>query len=121
MHPDGAVAAVVQDQNDRMQPCLQGCAKFGTIHLKITITSETQHKSAAVMRLGRQRCGQPEPHRPALRTQQPLVAAILHEFVGPDREVASPVGDDGISWQARLNLRCYDAHIHITGLGRRHQ
>ena len=45
MHPDGAVAAVIDNQDDRVETRLKRGAEFCAIHLEITVTGEAENEA----------------------------------------------------------------------------
>ncbi len=111
MGADGAVDAVVQDQDDRLRIGLERRGKLGAVHLEIAVPGEADDRTSGLGHLGGDGGGKAISHRPGLRREQPRPGAVFEEPPRPDREVARAVGDDGVLRQPVAQEGADLAHV----------
>ena len=111
MGADGAVDAVVKNQDDRGSTMLHGRGEFLTVHLEVAVTGKAQGHSFRRGDLGCDGCGDAVTHRPGLWGQQPRLRAIAQVAAGPSGEVAGPVGHDHILGQVGIQISHHQRHI----------
>ena len=96
VHPDRAVAAVVDDEDDRPGARLHRRAKLLAGHLEVAVTGEGDDGALRVGDLGGDGGGHAVAHGAGLRRQETLARAEGEVLVRPGGEVAGAVGQDGI-------------------------
>ena len=87
MHPDGAVALVVHDENHRCRARLHRRAEFGAVHLEVAVAGKADDLSFGVNDLGHDRDGQSVAHRPGLRGRETMTGACDQLTCPPNLEL----------------------------------
>ena len=100
MHADGAVHAVVGDDDDDRQPVFDRRHELHAGHLEAAIAGERNDQAVRVQKLGGNGRRQAVAHRPRCRRQFGPELPVAPEAVNPDGVIAGAVADDRILRQA---------------------
>ena len=105
VHPDGAVAAVIDHQEGEVAQALRGGGgDLLAVHQEIAVAAPGDDFAAGVQNCGRDACRDAIAHRTALRRELGAEAAIAVETVQPLREIPGAAGDDGVLGQRILQI-----------------
>ena len=118
VHADGAVGGVVDQQDHRLGAVLNRCGQFLTVHQKVPIARDRQHRPPGGD--GRSNAGwHAVAHGPVGRrelgfgTLDPTVVPV--EAVQPTREVTGAIGQHRIAGQVTLQHMHHLGHVQGAG------
>ena len=119
VHADGAVAAVVDDEDDRPGAGLQRAAELRQGHLEVAVAGDADDRALGVGDLRGDGGGHAVAHGARLRREEALALGEGEVLVRPGGEVAGAVGQDGVAGQPRLQVAHDLAHVERARLRRR--
>ena len=111
VHADGAVHAVVHDQNHHGGIRLHGCGEFLAGHLVAAIAGEADHGARRASELGGDGGWQTVAHRTGGGSHLRAVTAEAVEAVHPAGIVAGAVGENGVGFER------FAQNLHDVGHG----
>ena len=111
VHADGAVGAVVDDDDEQVGAVLRGGRQLLAVHQEIAVAGDANDRAVPEADRGSDRGGQAIPHRPRCRRELGRHAAVAPVAVPPAREIAGAVADDRVFRE--LLAHCRDAWAEV--------
>ena len=117
VHADGAVHAVIADQDQGPRAIEHGGGDLLAGHAEGAVAEEGHCLALRVGDTRRHRRRHGVAHGPAGRPEQQPAAAIVEEALGPGAEISAVHGDDGVRAQPFVEQPHHMAHVHVPSVG----
>ena len=118
MHPDRAVAAVIDHDRQKIAAGLRRARQFLTVHQEIAIARHGDHGPLRKTLRRRDRRGHAIPHRAAGRRELAGIALVTPVAVPPAGEIARTIADDRVGGQRVAHELHAGREIERVGVAR---